>query len=83
MDTRTPALKVLAAAVILAALISLICPSVITVKPIFLLAAIALALVRSLVICVHFKAGCIVEGIAGTSSRSQSHWQTVNNSKIL
>ena len=46
MDTRSPSLKVLAAAVILAALISLICPSAITIKPIFLLAAVGLALVR-------------------------------------
>ena len=70
MDTRTPALKVSAAAVILAALISLICPSVITVKPIFVLAAIALALVRSLVDVVQFEAGCIVEVRAGTSGRA-------------
>ncbi len=68
MDTRTPSLKVLAAAVVLAALISLICPSVISIKPIFLLAAVALALVRSLFDLLQSEVGWLAVGMTGTSS---------------
>ena len=46
MDSRRPAVKIAAGAIILAALISLLCPSKISIKPIILLTAIALALVR-------------------------------------
>ena len=45
MDARSPSVKVLAGSVILAALISLFCPSTISIKPIFLLTALGLALV--------------------------------------
>ncbi len=68
MDTRTPSLKVLAAAVILAALISLICPSVISIKPIFLLAAVALALVRSFLDLLQIEVGWLVVGMTSTYS---------------
>lgn len=46
MKSGRPFVKVSAGAIVLAALISLVCPSRISIKPVFILAAIGLALVR-------------------------------------
>ena len=47
MDPRRPFLTVAAGATVLAAILSLIFPSRITIKPVFVLIAVVLALVRT------------------------------------